>query len=61
MGMVFQKIGTLPWKTVMENVELGSKMRGIPKRERREKAQHYIDLVVCMALKSICQSIYPVV
>ncbi|WP_320927768.1 ABC transporter ATP-binding protein [Hungatella sp.] len=45
MGMVFQKIGTLPWKTVMENVELGSKMRGIPKRERREKAQHYIDLV----------------
>ena len=45
MGMVFQKIGTLPWKTVMENVELGPKMRGIPKRERREKAQHYIDLV----------------
>ena len=43
--MVFQKIGTLPWKTVMENVELGPKMRGIPKRERREKAQHYIDLV----------------
>ena len=45
MGMVFQKTGLLPWKSVMENVELGPKMRGIPKKERREKAQHYIDLV----------------
>lgn len=45
MGMVFQKTGILPWKTVMENVELGPKMRGVPKEERREKAQHYIDLV----------------
>lgn len=45
MGMVFQKMGILPWKTVMENVELGPKMRGIKKAERREKAQHYIDLV----------------
>lgn len=45
MGMVFQKTGILPWKTVMENVELGPKMRGVPKKERREKAGHYIDLV----------------
>lgn len=45
MGMVFQKTGLLPWKTVMENVELGPKMRKVPKKERREKAQHYIDLV----------------
>lgn len=45
MGMVFQKTGLLPWKTVMENVEIGPKMRGVPKKERQEKAQHYIDLV----------------
>lgn len=45
MGMVFQKTGILPWKTVMENVELGPKMRGVSKAERRKKAQHYIDLV----------------
>lgn len=45
MGMVFQKTGLLPWKTVMENVELGPKMRKVPKKERREKAQHYIELV----------------
>lgn len=45
MGMVFQKTGIFPWKTVMENVELGPKMCGAPKKERREQAQHYIDLV----------------
>lgn len=45
MGMVFQKTGVLPWKTVMENVELGPKMRGVPQKERRIKAQRYIDLV----------------
>lgn len=45
MGMVFQKLGMLPWKTVMQNVELGPKMRGIGKAERQEKVQHYINLV----------------
>lgn len=45
MGMVFQKTGLLPWKTVMENVELGPKMRGVPKNERRAHAQRYIELV----------------
>lgn len=45
MGMVFQRIGLLPWCTVMENVEFGPKMRKIPLRERRECAQHFIDLV----------------
>ena len=33
------------WKTVWQNVELGPKMRGVPKKERRAKAQHYIDMV----------------
>lgn len=45
MGMVFQKTGVFSWLTVMENVELGPKNRGIPKEERRKKAQKYIDLV----------------
>lgn len=43
--MVFQKTGLMPWKTVMENVELGAKLRGVKKSERREVAQKYIDLV----------------
>lgn len=45
IGMVFQKWSLLPWKTVMENVEIGPKFRGIDKKTRREKAQQYIDLV----------------
>lgn len=45
IGMVFQKLGLMPWLTVMENVEFGLKMRGIGKAQRREKAQHFIDMV----------------
>ena len=44
-SMVFQKLGLMPWKTVMENVELGPKLRGEDKVSRRQKAQKYIDLV----------------
>lgn len=44
-GMVFQKYTLFPWKTVMGNVEMGLKIRGISKRERREVAAHYIQLV----------------
>ena len=45
IGMVFQKTSLLPWKTVMENVEVGPKMAGVPKEERRKTAQKYITLV----------------
>ena len=44
-SMVFQKLGLMPWKTVMENVELGPKLRGEDKVTRRQKSQKYIDLV----------------
>ena len=30
---------------IMGNVEYGLKVRGVPKKERQERAQHYIDLV----------------
>ena len=45
IGMVFQKKAILPWKTVMQNVEFGPKMRNVPKAERRKTAQKFIDLV----------------
>ena len=45
ISMVFQKLALMPFKTVMENVELGLKFRGISKVQRREIAQHYIELV----------------
>jgi NitT/TauT family transport system ATP-binding protein/sulfonate transport system ATP-binding protein len=44
-GMVFQKYTLFPWKTVMGNVEMGLKLRGMAKKERREIAMHYINLV----------------
>ena len=45
IGMVFQKRALMPWKTVMENVEFGLKIKGMEKTERRKIAQRYIDLV----------------
>jgi NitT/TauT family transport system ATP-binding protein len=45
VAMVFQNFALLPWATVLENVELGLKARGIPKEERIRKALQAIDLV----------------
>lgn len=45
IGMVFQKLGLLPWKTVMENTEIGLKLAGVSKSERRKTAQKFLDMV----------------
>lgn len=45
MSMVFQQTAIFPWKTVMENVEIGPKYAKVEKEERRKNAQHFIDLV----------------
>ena len=39
LGFVFQKTAVFPWKTVMENVEMPLELKGVPKKERRERAQ----------------------
>ena len=44
-GVVFQSIALFPWLTTMGNVEYGLKVRGVHKKERQKRAQHYIDLV----------------
>lgn len=43
--MVFQTFALLPWKTVIENIELGLKLQGMPKRERRELSMRYVETV----------------
>lgn len=44
-GFVYQTTALFPWYTVMQNVEYGLRARGIGKKERRQKAQYYINLV----------------
>lgn len=44
-GVVYQRMALFPWLTVMGNVEYGPRVRGMGKKERKEKAQYYIDLV----------------
>ena len=43
-GPVFQEFALFPWKTVLENVGFGPKMRGVPKAERDRIAREYLAL-----------------
>ena len=45
VGMIFQKYSSFPWLTVLENVELGLKIQGISKKERKERAMEMLRLV----------------
>ena len=43
-GVVFQSFALFAWRTVLENVAFGPKMRGIPKAEREKIAHGYLAL-----------------
>ena len=45
LGVVFQKYALFPWRTVMGNVEMSQKFKGVDKATRQAAAQKYIDLV----------------
>src|SRR5512143_1309267 len=45
IGMVFQSFALFPWLTVQMNVELGLEARGVPRRERADRALAVIDLI----------------
>ena len=44
-GMVFQAYTSMPWLSVIDNIEYGMKIQGVPKGERRERANHFLKLV----------------
>lgn len=43
-GVVFQSFALFPWKTVLDNVGFGPKMRGMPKAECDRIAREYLEL-----------------
>lgn len=42
IGYLFQQDALLPWKTAIENVELGPMFKGVPAAERRENALKWL-------------------
>ena len=45
VGFMFQSDALLPWATVLDNVALALELRGLGKRERRERARELTGLV----------------
>jgi NitT/TauT family transport system ATP-binding protein len=44
-SMVFQEQSVFPWMTVRDNVSYGLRMRGVPKKQRDETVDYYIEKV----------------
>jgi NitT/TauT family transport system ATP-binding protein len=45
IGMVFQEESTFPWRTVLDNVAFPLEIAGMAKRERLERARHFVAMV----------------
>jgi len=42
VGLVFQEFALFPWRTALQNIEMGLEISGVPKAERREEALKYV-------------------
>ena len=50
--MVFQRYTSFDWMTVQKNVEYGMRINGVPRAERRENAERFIQLVKLTKFKN---------
>lgn len=44
-GMVFQDYALFPWRSVRKNVEFGMEVNGMPKEDRKKRADKLLDVV----------------
>ncbi len=42
VGMVFQEYALFPWRTTLQNIEMGPEIKGVDKEKRRSTAMEYI-------------------
>jgi NitT/TauT family transport system ATP-binding protein len=44
VGLVFQEYALFPWRTTLENIEMGLEIRGVPQPDRKTAALEYVQL-----------------
>lgn len=44
-AIVFQNFSLFPWKNVVENIEFGLILNGVPKEERKRRIDYYLPLI----------------
>ena len=44
IGLVFQEYALFPWRTTLQNIEMGPEIRGMDKEKRRTKAMEYVTM-----------------
>jgi NitT/TauT family transport system ATP-binding protein len=42
VGLVFQEYALFPWRTTLQNIEMGPEIKGVDKEKRHSKAMEYI-------------------
>lgn len=51
-AVIFQDAALFPWLKVIDNIELGMKIIGVPRSERRKKATYYLEMVHLIEFKN---------
>jgi len=52
--VIFQDLALFPWLTVSKNVEFGLRLAGVSKKERQERAMHFLKMVHLTRFSNSC-------